>query len=72
MRTTVNIKDELMKALLAHTKAKTKTKAVESAIKDYVEKKAVEDLIALSGKITIDADWQKEEALELDEYKDCR
>ena len=57
-----------MKALLVHTK--TKTKAIESAIKDYVERKSVDDLIALSSKIAIDLDWRKEEELELDECKD--
>ena len=59
-----------MDALLARTKAKTKTKAVELAIREYVEKKSIEDLISLSGKISIDADWQKEEEAELNEYRD--
>ncbi len=70
MRTSINIQDDLMDELLARTKAKTKTKAVELAIKDYIEKKSVEDLISLSGKINIDMDWQKEEEDELNEYRD--
>lgn len=70
MRTTINIQDDLMDALLVRTKAKTKTKAVELAIKDYIEKKSIEDLISLSGKINIDLDWQKEEEAELNEYGD--
>jgi len=70
MRTTINIRDDLMDALLACTKAKTKTKAIEMAIKDYVEKKSIEDLISLSGKIGIDLDWQQQEEAELDEYQD--
>ena len=72
MRTTINIQDDLMNALLMRTKAKTKTKAIELAIKDYVEKKSIEDLISLSGKIHIDLDWQKEEEDELNEYRDNR
>jgi len=70
MRTTINIQDDLMEALLASTQAKTKTKAIEIAAKEYVEKKSIEDLISLSGKISIDLDWQKEEEAELDEYRD--
>lgn len=70
MRTTINIQDDLMDALLAHTKAKTKTKAIELAIKDYIEKKSIEDLISLSGKINVDLDWQKEEEVELNQYRD--
>ena len=70
MRTTINIQDDLMDALLARTKAKTKTKAVELAIKDYIEKQSIEDLISLSGKINIELNWQKEEEAELNEYRD--
>jgi len=70
MRTTINIQDDLMEALLSHTKAKTKTKAVELSIREYIEKRYMEDLISLSGKINIDLDWQKEEEAELNEYRD--
>ena len=69
MRTTIIIRDDIMEALLAGTKAKTKTKAVEIAIKDYIEKKSIEDLLALSGKIDIDPDWEKEEETELNGYQ---
>ncbi|MCP4578405.1 MAG: type II toxin-antitoxin system VapB family antitoxin [Deltaproteobacteria bacterium] len=72
MRTTINIKDDLMEALLALTKAKTKTTAVEISIREYIERKLIEDLIALSGKIDMDPDWQKEEEAELNEYRDYR
>jgi hypothetical protein len=58
-----------MKALLTHTKAKTKTKAIELSIREYLEKKSIEDLISLSGKINIDSDWQKGEEAELNEYR---
>lgn len=68
MKTTINIQDDLMEALLSHTKARTKTKAVELSIREYLERKSIEDIIALSGKITIDSDWQKEEEAELNEY----
>jgi hypothetical protein len=70
MRTTINIRDDLMAALMALTKAKTKTKAVELSIREYIERKSIEDLISLSGKIDIDPEWQKEEEAELNEYRD--
>jgi Arc/MetJ family transcription regulator len=70
MRTTINIQDGLMEALLIHTKAKTKTKAIELSIREYLEKKSIEDIVALSGKINIASDWQKMEEVELDEYRD--
>ena len=70
MRTTINIQDGLMEALLTHTKAKTKTKAVELSIREYLEKKSIEDIVSLSGKINIASDWQKMEEVELNEYRD--
>lgn len=70
MRTTINVKDELLEALMARTTARSKTKAIELAIRDYLEKKAMEDIIALSGEIHIDPNWEQEEERELDEYRD--
>jgi hypothetical protein len=61
-----------MEALLVQTKAKTKTKAIELSIREYIEKKSIENIVALSGKINIDSDWQKMEEDELNEYRDHR
>ncbi len=72
MRTTINVKDDLMEALMKRARVTSKTKAIELAIKEYLEKQAIEDLIALSGQIRIDLDWEKEEEAELDEYRDHR
>lgn len=65
MRTTVNIQDDLMEELLDMTKAKSRTKAIELSIREYIEKKSIENIVALSGKINIDPDWQKMEENEL-------
>jgi Arc/MetJ family transcription regulator len=72
MRTTINVKDDLMEALMKRAMVNSKTKAIELAIKEYLEQQAIEDLIALSGQIRIDLDWEKEEEAELDEYRDHR
>ena len=61
MRTTINVKDELIDALLKRTQSRTKTQAIETAIREYLDRKAIEDLISLSGKIHIDPDWLKDE-----------
>ena len=72
MRTTINVKDDLMNALMKRAMVGSKTKAIELAIKEYLEKQAIEDLIALSGQIRIDLDWEKEEKAEMDEYRNHR
>jgi hypothetical protein len=56
MKITINIDDQLMDKLLKRTKCRTKTRAIEIAIREFLDKKAVEDLISLSGKIDIDPD----------------
>ena len=70
MRTTINVSDELLEVLIKKTKTRTKTKAIETAIREYLHKMAIEDLISLSGKIDIETDWSKDEEVELNEYKD--
>jgi len=72
MRTTINVRDDLLEALVKRTKKRTKTQAIETAIREYLGKKAIDDLIALSGKININPDWHKDEEAELDEYKNPR
>lgn len=72
MRTTINVNNDLMNELIKRTKSRTKTEAIETAIKDFLDKKAIEDLISLSGKIDIDSDWQMDEEEELKEYNDHR
>lgn len=72
MRTTINVKDDLMAALMKRSRVGSKTRAIELAIREYLEKQDVEDIIALSSRIMIDLDWEKEEAAELDEYRNHR
>lgn len=61
MRTTLNIPDELIKELRRFSHDKSKTRAISIAIEDYVRRKKIEHLLSLSGNITVDYDWAKEE-----------
>lgn len=54
MRTTLDIEDALMEALLARLPGVTKREAVERAIRSYLENGAVERLRALRGAIVIE------------------
>jgi metal-responsive CopG/Arc/MetJ family transcriptional regulator len=66
MRTTLNIPDELIRELHRFSNEKSKTKAISTAIKDYIRRKKIEHLLALHGKINIDYDWAKEEEKEIE------
>jgi len=65
MRATLNIPDELIDEVQRLSGQKTKTQAIVTVMEDYVRRKKMEDLLALRGKISIDYDWEKEEAAEL-------
>ena len=49
MKTTLNIPDKRMKALLKATKAKTKTEAINKAIEDYIYQENVKKVMELAG-----------------------
>ena len=65
MRATLNIPDDLMKKVQKISGETSKTKAITTAMRDYIKKEKIKKLISLRGKIQIDYDWEKEEALEL-------
>jgi metal-responsive CopG/Arc/MetJ family transcriptional regulator len=65
MRATLNIPDKLIDEVQRLSGQKSKTQAIVTVMEDYVRRKKMEDLLALRGKITIDYDWEREEAAEL-------
>ncbi len=54
MRTTLDLDDRLMEALLARHPGVSKTKAVEAAIEDHLRRGAVDWLLAHAGKLDIE------------------
>lgn len=54
MRTTLELDDHLMEALMARSQGKSKTKAVESAIADYLRRDAARGLRGLRGRIAFE------------------
>lgn len=59
MKTTINIKDEVLAQLMEMTQAKTKTEAVNRALEDYVRLKSKDLLLSLPGKITLDENYRQ-------------
>jgi Arc/MetJ family transcription regulator len=54
MRTTLDIDDRLMEALMTRHPGVTKTKAVESAIGEYVRRGAVDWLLENAGELELE------------------
>jgi len=67
MRTTLNLADDVIEELMKITKERTKTKAINEALKDYIRQKRLERFKSLSGKITIEDNWRQLREMELDE-----
>ena len=67
MRTTLDIERKLLDSVVAATREKTKSKAVNAALKEYIRRKHVQELIDSWGKIIVD-DYS-EQALEAQEQK---
>ncbi len=68
MRTTLELDDGLMDALMARSQGKSKTKAVEAAIADYLGRDAARGMRELRGKVTFeDPDgWRKARRAEVE------
>ena len=65
MRATLNIPDDILSEVQKIAGEKSKTKAIITAMREFIKQKKIHDLIALRRKIKIDYDWQKEEELEI-------
>ncbi len=59
MRTTLNIDNELLDSVVKATGEKTKSKAVNAALKEYIRRKHVQEFIDSWGKIIVD-DYSEE------------
>ncbi|HSR93260.1 MAG TPA: type II toxin-antitoxin system VapB family antitoxin [Solirubrobacterales bacterium] len=54
MRTTLDLDDRLMEALMTRYPGVSKTKAVEAAIEDHVRRKAMQWLLEIRGSLDIE------------------
>ena len=69
MRTTIDVDEKLLETMLKMTGEKSKSKAVNKAMKDYVRRRSIDDLRAMAGKIDMIDNWQELEELEFEEQK---
>jgi Arc/MetJ family transcription regulator len=67
MRTTLNIKDDVIKRVLKLTGAKNKSQAVNQVLEAYVREKQTQKLLELRGKLHLEDNWAKLRERELDE-----
>ena len=59
MRTTLDITPELVEKVVEITGEKSKGRAVDRAMEDFIRRDQIEKLIALAGKIEFEGDWEE-------------
>ncbi|MCH8189955.1 MAG: type II toxin-antitoxin system VapB family antitoxin [Chloroflexi bacterium] len=65
MRTTLDLDKELLEQVTRMTGEKSKTKAVNRVMEEFVRRKQIEKLRSLKGKIDLVDNWRELEELEL-------
>ena len=66
MRTTLNVDDDLLESIVEATGEKNKSKAVNAALKEYIRRKHVQELIDSWGKIIVDDFSEEFDRLDLE------
>ena len=67
MRTTINIKDEVIKQVIEYTGAKNMSQAVNEVLETFIREKRKQKLFDLKGKLRLEDNWQKLREMEIDE-----
>ncbi|MFC1534217.1 type II toxin-antitoxin system VapB family antitoxin [Thermodesulfobacteriota bacterium] len=67
MRTTLNLKEDLINQVIQLTGAKNKSRAVNEVLEVYIREKQMQKLLNLKGKLNLDNNWKKLREMELDE-----
>jgi Arc/MetJ family transcription regulator len=67
MRTTVNIDDEICKELMRITSAPSVSKAIQTALSEFIDMQRKRQLLAMRGKLDITDNWRELRQQELQE-----
>ncbi len=70
MRATLNIPDELISEVLKLSGEKSKTKAIVTAMQEFIREKKLQKILSLRGKIKIDDVTKKLDKLEMKEQEE--
>ena len=58
MKTTLNIPESLIKEAMKLANRRTKTDTIIVALKEYIRRKELENVISMSGKLDFSDDWK--------------
>ena len=69
IRTTVNVNKELLEEAERIAGQKNASAVINAALEEFVQSRALEELLSLRGKLLLDMDWQEMERLEMAEFE---
>ena len=67
MRTTLNLKDDVLKKVIRLTGAKNKSQAVNQVLDAYIRERQLQNLLDMKGKLHLENNWEKLREMELNE-----
>lgn len=67
MRTTLDLREDLVKDVMRIRKWRSKTEAIEAALEKFIQEDKLKSLMALRGKLKIRNNWKKLREMELHE-----
>jgi len=67
VRTTINIKSNILEEVMHLTAAKNKSQAINEVLETYVREKRMQKLLDLKGKLSLEENWKALREMELDE-----
>lgn len=67
MRTTLNVKDDIIEKVMLITGAKNRSQAVNEVLERYVREERIKNLLKLKGRFHLEEDWKEIREREIDE-----
>ena len=71
MRTTLDIDNDLVEEVVKATGQRTKSRAVNEALEDYLRRARLKRLLEAPGRITLDDSWQVWRLTELGRFREA-
>ena len=67
MRTTLNLKDDIIERVMHLTGVKNRSQAINKVLEKFVKEENIRNLLKLKGKLHLEEDWKEIREREIDE-----
>ena len=67
MRTTLNLKKDVINKIMQYTGTSNKSKAVNMVLESYIREKKKQNILKMKGNLHLEDNWKQTRDMELDE-----